>query len=203
MKTVSHVVSIALFAIAAFPLVADESVSVVAEGRAAAVYLPAVTETEKFVSMDDAQAREMQRARFPKATDAELDDIVARYRDWRKWEASRAGDDERLAAEELRDYLGKIAGAAPVVTNAAALPPAPAVCLGSELARAAGLGAELDALEPDGFLVAVKDGRLYLAGRRARGTLYAVYGFLEGLGVRWFMPGKDGEFVPKLDMVVA
>ena len=103
MKTVSHVVSIALFAIAAFPLVADESVSVVAEGRAAAVYLPAVTETEKFVSMDDAQAREMQRARFPKATDAELDDIVARYRDWRKWEASRAGDDERLAAEELRE----------------------------------------------------------------------------------------------------
>jgi len=182
---------------------AAEVFTVVAEGSAAPVYLPSTTETERFVAMDDAQAREMQRARFPKATDAELDDIVARYREWRKWEASRAGDDERLAAEELRDYLGKIAGAAPAVTNAAALPPAPAVCIGSELARVAGLGAELDALEPDGFLVAVKDGRLHLAGRRARGTLYAVYGFLEGLGVRWFMPGKDGEFVPKLDKVVA
>ncbi|MBQ7235459.1 MAG: hypothetical protein IJS36_08640, partial [Kiritimatiellae bacterium] len=104
---------------------AAEVFTVVAEGSAAPLYLPSTTETERFVAMDDAQAREMQRARFPKATDAELDDIVARYREWRKWEASRAGDDERLAVEELRDYLGKIAGAAPAVTNAAALPPAP------------------------------------------------------------------------------
>ena len=137
MKTTRFAVCLALAAQTACQLRADGTFCVVADGSAAPLYMPAVTETEKFVAMDDAQAREMQRARFPKATDAELDDIVARYREWRKWEASRAGDDERLAAEELRDYLGKIAGAAPVVTNAAALPPAPAVCLGSELARAA------------------------------------------------------------------
>ena len=196
--------SFALLAAASFATRgAAESVSVAAGGSAVPLFLPAVTETERFVEMGDAEARALQRARFPKATDAELDAIVARYGDWRKQEASRVGDEEKLAAAELADYLEKVAGVRPAVTNAANLPPAPSVCLGSEFARAAGLQKELDALEPDGFLVAVKDGRLHLAGRRARGTLYAVYDFLESLGCRWFMPGKDGEFVPHLDGVVA
>ena len=191
-------------AIAAFAWTGSaESMTVLTDGGMVPIFLPTVTETERFVAMDDAKAREMQRARFPKATDAELEKIVADYAGWRKWEAQRAGDDEKLAAEELSAYLQKIAGVAPVVTNASALPPAPAVCLGAEFARAAGLGATLDALEPDGFIVAVKDGRLHLAGRRARGTLYAVYDYLEDLGVRWFMPGKDGEYVPKADRIEA
>ena len=172
-------------------------------GSMAVVCLPATTECERFVSMDDGAARELQRKRFPKATEDELNGIVAAYRSWRAQEAARAGDDEKLAAAELSEYLGKIAGATPAVKAVSELPPAPAICLGSELARAAGLGAELDALEPDGILVAVSNGRLHLAGRRARGTLYAVYDYLEELGVRWFMPGKDGEFVPSLSRIVA
>ena len=90
MKTTRFAVCLALAAQTACQLRADGTFCVVADGSAAPLYMPAVTETEKFVSMDDAQAREMQRARFPKATDAELDDIVARYRDWRKWEACGA-----------------------------------------------------------------------------------------------------------------
>ena len=63
MKTTRFAVCLVLAAQAAWQLRADGTVPVVAEGRAAAVYLPAVTETEKFVAMDDAKAREIQRAR--------------------------------------------------------------------------------------------------------------------------------------------
>jgi hypothetical protein len=34
-----------------------------------------------------------------------------------------------------------------------------------------------------------------------RGSLNAVYGFLRGLGVRWFMPGELGEIVPKRNSI--
>ncbi len=46
-------------------------------------------------------------------------------------------------------------------------------------------------------------GRVLLAGIRDRGTLYAVYAFLETLGARWFAPAFDfygtagGEYVPR------
>ena len=37
--------------------------------------------------------------------------------------------------------------------------------------------------------------------RDERGTLNAVYEFLRGLGVRWYMPGDLGEIVPKLNTI--
>lgn len=40
---------------------------------------------------------------------------------------------------------------------------------------------------------------LYLAGNNDRGVNYAVYSFLQNqLGVRWFWPGEEGEFIPEL-----
>ena len=63
MKTTRFAVCLVLAAQAAWQLRADGTVPVVAEGRVAAVYLPAVTETEKFVAMDDAEgARNPARA---------------------------------------------------------------------------------------------------------------------------------------------
>lgn len=184
-------------------LARGESLAVVADGRALPIVVPAATELDRFLARGDAEVRAEQRRRFPKATEAELDRIVARHREWRAGEAARVGDEEKLAARELADYLKRMTGAEGAVTNAAALPPAPSVCLGAEFARAAGLGDVLDGLEPDGFLVAVKGGRLHLAGRRARGTLYAAYDFLESFGTRWFMPGADGELVPRTNRVEA
>jgi hypothetical protein len=65
-------------AIAAFAWTGSaESMSVLTDGGMVPIFLPTVTETERFVAMDDAKAREMQRARFPKATDAELEKINA------------------------------------------------------------------------------------------------------------------------------
>ena len=175
-----------------------EEISLVSEGNGLSVVLPSVTELDAFLATTPEATRAAEALRFPKATSEELDQIVQRRQQWRQGEAGRVGDEEKLAAQELAEYLGQLSGASFAITNAAALPPAPAIVLGSTFARAAGFGPELDRLAPDGLLIAVKDGRLHLAGRRARGTLYAVYSYLESQGVRWFMPGKDGTRVPSV-----
>ena len=49
--------------------------------------------------------------------------------------------------------------------------------------------------------VKVDDRRiLFLCGYQRAGTLYAVYDFLERLGVRWLGPGEINEEVPRLDL---
>src|SRR5690606_25675707 len=65
----------------------------------------------------------------------------------------------------------------------------------------AGLGKEIDKLEQDGLLIATRGNDLFLAGRHARGTLYAAYELLEELGCRWVMPGAFGELYPSLKTV--
>jgi hypothetical protein len=76
--------------------------------------------------------------------------------------------------------------------------------LGSQLARRAGFGEELDGLDRDGFIVRLHEGDLVVSGRRARGTLYGVYEVLETLGCRWVIPGPAGEIIPsKADLTVA
>lgn len=113
-------------------------------------------------------------------------------------EIEKVGDEELLAAQELQEFLEKISGAKlPIVeAEGSGIPGGPVILLGTDLARAAGLEKELEKLDPDGFVCVVKDGRLVLAGKRARGTLYAVYAFLESLGCRWVMPGEFGEIYP-------
>jgi hypothetical protein len=60
------------------------------------------------------------------------------------------------------------------------------------------LGPDASALEPEEWIIATSGERLLLYGGRPRGTLYAVYRFLEDqVGVRWWTP-RD-EFVPRLN----
>jgi len=42
---------------------------------------------------------------------------------------------------------------------------------------------------------------LILSGKNSTGTLYAVYELLTRYGVRWFAPGDDAEFVPRLQNI--
>ena len=112
----------------------------------------------------------------------------------------------KLAAEELRDYLRKAAGVElPVASNARK----PMICLGDcPPARAAGFA--LDGLPLEGFRIATRGGSIYIHGPDtadrqqtplggfSRGTLFGVYTFLERfVGVRWLVPGPQGEHVPK------
>ena len=95
---------------------------------------------------------------------------------------SSAAEDE--AADQLRDYFERITGAAlPIVPDSAA-EQAREICVGGT-----NRGTALAALTPEGFIKKVAGEKIFLAGQDARGTLYAVFSFLEEqLGVRWFTP---------------
>lgn len=114
-------------------------------------------------------------------------------------------DEELLAAEELQEFIEKISGATLAVVRAkgGALPAGPAILLGTAIARQQGFGEALDKLDKDGILLQTMKDKVVLAGRRARGTLYASYEFLESLGVRWVMPGEFGEIYPSTKTITA
>lgn len=108
---------------------------------------------------------------------------------------------EKHAAEEFQAYIEDISGAKlPIVTEDSA-PEGPKVFVGPCKALSK-LGLRLEDYEfgSEGFVMAVTEGNLVLAGGRPRGTLYAVYTFLEEkLGCRWFAPGV--ERVPKMHTI--
>jgi len=60
------------------------------------------------------------------------------------------------------------------------------------------LGLELEDLDDDGFIIRVPDGRnVVIVGPTPWGTEFGVCEFLERfVGVRWLMPGQDGDDVP-------
>ncbi len=100
-----------------------------------------------------------------------------------------ATEPERHAADELAKHLQQITGAVFDVRETDTLPPRAIVV---------GQGALADRLRPDingrtlggeETLLLCRDGYLLLSGGRPRGTLYAVYRFLQRqLGVRWWTP---------------
>ena len=108
---------------------------------------------------------------------------------------------ERHAAEELQRFLKEIAGAELPIREAGVL---------SERAILVGRDAEAERLVPgvdwvklgdEGLVVRTSGPHLLLAGGRPRGTLYAVYSFLEDdLGCRWFAP--DCSRIPKRPRLV-
>ena len=86
---------------------ADESMDLVADGKGLPIVLPTVTELDDFLSTTPEATRAAEARRFPKATAEELDRIVRRRIQWRQEEKARVGDEEKLAAQELADYLSK------------------------------------------------------------------------------------------------
>jgi hypothetical protein len=102
---------------------------------------------------------------------------------------------ERKAAEELASYLERVTSAEfPVVLESRARAGEPAIWVGPT-ARSRGLGIDADALGPEQWVIRTAGDDLVLVGGRPRGTLYAVYRFLEDhVGVRWWSPFE--EYVP-------
>ena len=112
---------------------------------------------------------------------------------------ANATSSEKAAAKELRSYLSSITGCRlPLETDAAA-PSANEIVVGKTNREKAG---EFDRQEltNDGFVIKTVDNKLFLVGGGDRGTLYAVYEFLESyLGCRFYTLGV--EKVPKTDTV--
>ena len=124
-----------------------------------------------------------------------------------------AGVLQRAPALELRRYLFKITGARLPIQEENQPVRGNLVLVGeSGLSRRMGLSGS--ALEGDAFRIRAVPGRLVLLGHDASlgapgasvtdaahckwGTANAVHAFLQDLcGVRWFLPGKLGEYVPR------
>jgi hypothetical protein len=109
----------------------------------------------------------------------------------------------KAAAEDLQTTLEKMTGARLPLVSDQAPPPGPLILVGRSaltedlpVAIPSGL---TPARREEGFVIWCQGPRLLLAGNDAgpyHGTEYAVYDFLNRLGVRWFMPGEFGEIVP-------
>lgn len=112
---------------------------------------------------------------------------------------------ERTAAEELAGYLAKITGGAFAVVGESAAVSGPSLYVGpTAFARERGL--DPGSWGPERWAIRTVDAHLVLVGGRPRGTLYAVYHFLEDqLGVRWWnaleehVPQQPTLQVPALD----
>jgi hypothetical protein len=109
-----------------------------------------------------------------------------------------------VAAHDLQEYLQKISGAKlPIVGDDES--PKGALLLVGRSKRTADAKLRIpEGLTParreEGFVLIGKGDRLVLAGNDAgpyHGTEYAVYALLDRLGVRWYMPGEFGEYVPR------
>jgi hypothetical protein len=99
-----------------------------------------------------------------------------------------AGPVERQAAEELAFFLHIVTGADfPVSGDAPAT--ASRILVGPGAARSAVPGFDAAALKPEEIVVRTAGRDLILAGGGPRGTIYAVYSFLEDVvGCRWWTP---------------
>jgi hypothetical protein len=121
---------------------------------------------------------------------------------------------EQTAARELQEHLQAITGATlPILREDEVAGRTAVIYVGQTKALAAAFpDLDLKALGTEGIALKRSGPRLYLAGGRPRGTLYAVYTFLEeNLGCRWWtsqasfipsartlaMPAVDKVYVPK------
>ncbi|MCY2930980.1 MAG: DUF4838 domain-containing protein [Planctomycetota bacterium] len=97
---------------------------------------------------------------------------------------------ERRAADELASHLKQITGAPFDVREGGDNTPASVIIIGpGPLAQKLFPEVKLASFGGEQLTMRVKEGRMLLAGGRPRGTLYAVYRFLqEQCGVRWWAP---------------
>lgn len=116
---------------------------------------------------------------------------------------------EKIAADELAEYLSKSVGAKTKVIPESKLKTAneaDAYIGKCKFTRTQDFYVEK--LKQEGFQIAVKNGKLFVYGDDGKGkpfssanrtgTLFGVYDFLEKeLGITWIWPGENGEDVPR------
>jgi hypothetical protein len=110
---------------------------------------------------------------------------------WTIVQQSGATPAEQTAAEELASFLRlSTGGRFEIRAVAVGVPPEKAIIVGpGPVAQALFPDEALHRLQPEEFVMRSRKGRLLLAGGRPRGTLYAVYQFLQRFqGVRWWSP---------------
>ena len=126
---------------------------------------------------------------------------------------------ERLAAEDLQQYVERMSGAQLPIVASDELPSGPVVLIGQSRAVKDRLGALLSEkhLGYDGYILKTFPGSLVVAGQdytldrepdlrrdshyNGNGTRFAVFALLEELGCRFFNLHPDGEHVPWMETI--
>jgi len=92
------------------------------------------------------------------------------------------------AAQELAHFLQEVTGAEFPLLVTAEVPRGPVLVVGrGRVQQTLAPDLPLDNLKPDGIVIETRGLNLFLAGDEPRGTLYAVYTFLEDVvGCRWW-----------------
>lgn len=120
------------------------------------------------------------------------------------WLAQPVSNKIAAAARDLQVYIEKMSGAKlPIVGDDHN--PAGTLILVGRSALTRDFDAQIPsgltpARDEEGYVMITKGDRLLLAGNDAlvyHGTEYAVAALLHRFGVRWYMPGDFGDFVPK------
>jgi len=118
-------------------------------------------------------------------------------------EGRQAASPTQHAAKELASFLQQVTGAEFPVRVTREVPDGPLLVVGrGEVQRRLAPDLDLEGLHPDGIVIETRGPHLFFAGEEPRGTLYAVYTFLEDVvGCRWW--SSRASTIPyKPDLVV-
>ena len=113
---------------------------------------------------------------------------------------------EKFAAEELAKYLSRMVDNKRIIittrreTQKAIYVGILPANLDESLAKS--ISNELERLSDDGFIIRGIGEMLLILGKTSRATLFGVYHYLQLLGVRWYFPGEENEYVPKREDIV-
>jgi hypothetical protein len=112
-----------------------------------------------------------------------------------------ASSSEIYAASELQRFLKEISNVdIPIVSDQAPFSKTEILVGNNTHIKNLDVSIDWDNLGDEGYCIKTSGNCLILAGGKKRGTLYAVYGFLEDiLGCRWFAP--DVSHIPRLERI--
>ncbi|MGB9594945.1 MAG: DUF4838 domain-containing protein [Candidatus Poribacteria bacterium] len=111
---------------------------------------------------------------------------------------TNANDIEKFAVNEMAEYLKAITNKQIDIVNFTS---DHSIYIGCFPHNAENILSELNGLDDDNFIIKNIRDNIVIYGKTARGTLYGVYDYLNRLGVRFYFPGKENEFIPKVDDV--
>lgn len=118
--------------------------------------------------------------------------------------SSDATPTERFAAGELAKYINAVLGAKVAALGDVDSERGITISVGRTDLNESLLGRFHDVPVErlhDSFIVKVSNDSISLLGGGDRGTLYAVYAFLEQIGCRWFGPFTWSQVVPRVDSI--
>ncbi len=109
-----------------------------------------------------------------------------------------ANEIEKFAVNEMAGYLKTITDKQINISN---FQDDHSIYIGCLPNNAGNISEEFGKLNDDSFIIRDIGDNIVICGKTPRGTLYGVYDYLNRLGVRFYFPGKENEFIPKLDDV--